>query len=66
MNAPQIERRKMPQLDKDTQKEALKEALHEWLDEKFAAFGKWTLAGLMSATFTGLAYLFLTAQGWHK
>lgn len=53
-------------LDPELQKQAVKEALHEWLDEAFAAFGKWTFMGLMAAAFTGLIYLMLVGMGWHK
>ncbi|MFZ6767526.1 hypothetical protein ACO0LM_10605 [Undibacterium sp. Di26W] len=56
--------------DKDLQrlaeKEAIKEALQEWLDKQFALFGKWTLAGLAAAGLAGLVYLALMGQGWHK
>lgn len=53
-------------LDPKDQKEILKEALHEWLDAKFAAFGKWTLMGMAAAAFSGLAYFALIGLGWHK
>lgn len=32
--------------DKEVVKDALKDALKEWLDEKFATFGKWSLASI--------------------
>lgn len=47
-------------------KQALKEAIKEWLDEQFAMFGKWTLMGLASAGIAALGYLILTTSGWHK
>lgn len=47
-------------------KEVVKEALEEWLDKKFAQFGKWTLGGLCALAFAGLVYLALAGQGWHK
>lgn len=56
----------MPDLDKDAMKEALKEGIHEWLNERFAQFGKWTLSGLMAAAFAGAVYLALKGQGWNK
>lgn len=56
----------MPTIDPKLQKEAMKEALHEWLTEQFAAFGRWTFYGLMAAAFAGLVYLALTGAGWHK
>lgn len=45
-------------------KAALKEALQEWLDKQFALFGKWTLAGLLSAALAGAVYLAI--HGWAK
>lgn len=47
-------------------KEALKDALKEWLDEKFASFGKWSFYGMASAALFALAYFLLIANGWHK
>lgn len=44
---------------------ALKEALKEWLDEKYAEIGKWTLHGLLAAGVVALAYFILTTNGWH-
>lgn len=41
-------------LSKDDVKEALKQAHKEWLDDHFAAFGRWTFmafAGLLFAAF---------------
>lgn len=49
-----------------TVKDALKEGINEWLDTKFAQFGKWTLGGLMAAGLAGLVYLALIGLGWHK
>ena len=47
-------------------KAALKEGLHEWLDEMFATFGRWSLTGLAAAGLAGLVYLALAGAGWHK
>lgn len=43
-------------------KELIKEALKEWLDEKFAQFGKWTLKSL-AAAFFGLVIYFAVSHG---
>jgi hypothetical protein len=59
------ERRKMP-VDKDTFKEAAKEALKEWLDEKYLVFGKWSLHGLLAMALAALVYWFMVSNGWHK
>lgn len=56
----------MPNIDKDLQKEILKEAISEWLDKQFATLGKWTLGGICSAGLAALAFWMLTSQGWHK
>lgn len=53
-------------IDKETQKEALKEAIHEWMNEQFATFGRWTFYGLLAAAFAGCVYLALKGQGWNK
>jgi hypothetical protein len=56
----------MPHIDRNVQKEAVKEALQEWLDKQFATLGKWTLGGLMSMGFAVLVYLYLAQNGWTK
>jgi hypothetical protein len=56
----------MGELDKNDVKEALKEGMREWLDEKFAIFGKWSLAGLGAMALTALCYFILSLNGWHK
>lgn len=47
-------------------KAAFKEGLKEWLDEKFADFGKWSLGGLAAMALAALTYFGLIASGWHK
>lgn len=37
-------------------KELIKEALREWLDEKFAEFGRWTAKSLAAIIFSLLVY----------
>lgn len=44
-------------------KKLIKEAFKEWLDEKFASFGKWTLKSLAAALF-GAALVFLVNHGF--
>lgn len=41
------------------QKEALKEALKEWLDEKFAQLGKWSLRTIAAVVFAIIVYYFI-------
>jgi hypothetical protein len=47
-------------------KEVLKEALKEWLDEKFAAFGRWSFTTIAILGLSALAYFILTINGWHR
>jgi hypothetical protein len=56
----------MPHIDPEIQKQAVKEALREWLNEQFAAFGRWSFYGLLASAFAGLVYLALVGAGWHK
>lgn len=56
----------MPNIDPEIQKQAVKEALREWLNDQFAAFGRWSFYGILAAAFAGLVYLALSGAGWHK
>lgn len=57
----------MPHIDdKELQKQAIKEAIREWLDEQFATLGRWTFHGLLAAAFAGAVYLALKGMGWSK
>lgn len=42
-------------------KEAIKEAIKEWLDERFAAFGRWTVMGIAAASFSWFVKMVLAA-----
>lgn len=50
---------------RDSQKELVKEALKEWLNDQWAAFGKWTAKGIAAMAFSALAYWWLSTHGWH-
>lgn len=54
----------MGDLSKEETKTAIKEAVGEWLDGQWAAFGKWSAAGLFSLAVAGLAYAFFTTHGF--
>lgn len=54
----------MPNIDKDVQKEAVKEAIQEWMDKQFATFGRWSFYGIVSMAVAGISYLFLSSHGW--
>ncbi len=47
-------------------KEAYKEAANEFLNDKFALFGKWSLGALAALGLTALVYFILSMSGWHK
>lgn len=56
----------MPDLTPDEQKQVIKQALKEWLNEQFAAFGKWSMFGILSMAFSAVVYIWLLDHGWHK
>jgi HEPN domain-containing protein len=47
---------------RDDLKEVFKEAHDEWMEKKFAEFGKWTLRGVAAAAFTGFVSLYVWAR----
>jgi hypothetical protein len=44
-------------------KEIVKEAINEWLDAKFAQFGKWSLMSIGAAGIAVIGYYFFTTHG---
>jgi hypothetical protein len=53
-------------LERGLTKEVVKEALKEWLDEKFALVGKWTVQGIVAAALAALVYFILAWNGWKQ
>ncbi len=53
-------------MDKNEMKQLFKDALKEWLDQKFADFGKWSAAGIAAMVLAAMAYLALRMNGWSK
>jgi len=51
----------MPSDDQHT-KDLIKEAIKEWLDERYASFGKWTVFGISSALF--IAFVKMVLASW--
>jgi hypothetical protein len=49
---------------KEIHKQAIKEAISEWLDKQFIALGKWTLKGLSAMGLAALVYLWAASHGW--
>lgn len=55
-----------PGVGPDDMKQAVKEALREWLDDQFARFGKWSAGAVAAMGLAALVYFILTMNGWHK
>jgi hypothetical protein len=53
-----------PEEQKELHKEAIKEAINEWLDKQYILFGKWTLRGMASAGLAMFLYGYAAAHGW--
>jgi hypothetical protein len=50
-------------LDREAQKEAIKEAISEWLDAQVVKFGWLTLKTLACFTIAGVGYVYLITHG---
>lgn len=48
--------------ENDRVKSALKEALKEWMDDKYAEFGKWSFHAILAGALAALAY-YLVSHG---
>ena len=48
----------------EEQKQAIKEGLQEWLNEKFSEFGKFSMRSLLAFLLVALVYLWASSQGW--
>jgi hypothetical protein len=53
----------MEYLTKEEAKQAVKEALNEWLDKQWIRFGKWTAGGFLSLAIVVFAWLYQKAHG---
>lgn len=56
----------MPRIGDDELKRLVKEAIHEWMNDRFAEFGKWSVYGIAVAALGYLAVAVLAGNGWHK
>lgn len=54
-----------PEEQKELHKEAIKEAISEWLDKQFTTLGKLTLKGIASLGLAALFYIWAAAHGWN-
>ena len=52
----------MSDISPEEQKALFKQALQEWLDARYAEFGKWTMRGLLAAALAAVL-IFLTGHG---
>lgn len=56
-----------PELSKDELKALFKEALKEWMDDKFRDFGKWSAASISVAILGAFMYFVFWVEGFkHK
>ena len=63
----QVSKVTMPdQLTKAEIKEAFKDGLKEWLNERAAMFGWISLASIVSAMLGVLAWFIIQSLGWHR
>lgn len=46
--------------------DAAKQAIREFLDEKFSTFGKWSFGAIAALALAALTYFILSTHGWHK
>lgn len=51
-------------MNEETIKAALKEAIKEWLDDKFTTLGKWTAGSLGAVIVAAAVYFVLHVNGW--
>lgn len=51
-------------IDRNDMKAAVKEALKEWLNERAAVVGWWSISMLAAAALAALVWLILAAHGW--
>ena len=51
--------------DEELMKKAAKEAIREFLDEKFTVFGRWSFYSLLALGLVAMVYFILLSQGWH-
>lgn len=54
----------MGNLTKQELKQAAKEAISEWLDQQFTAFGKWSATAIAALALCALLYFILKTSGW--
>lgn len=63
---PTIDEQQIREAVKAVAKDAAKEAMAEFLNAKFAAFGKWSLAGIGAMFLVAIIYFVALMNGWHR
>ena len=53
-----------PEEQKELHKEAIKEAIQEWLDKQYSVVGRWTVKGFRAMFVVAVVYLWAAAHGW--
>lgn len=46
------------------QKEVVKQAIKEWMNERYAEVGRWTVRIVLTTALTGLLYAYIQARGF--
>ncbi len=56
----------MTNLTQAEMRAAIRDAIKEWLDERFAEFGRWSLGAFMASLLAALIVFILHMNGWHN
>lgn len=54
-----------PEEQKELHKEAIKEAIQEWLDKQFITVGRWTIKGFAAMGLVSMLWIYAAAHGWN-
>jgi hypothetical protein len=54
-----------PEEQKELHKEAIKEAIQEWLDKQFITVGRWTIKGFAAMGLVSMLWIYAMAHGWN-
>lgn len=54
----------MTDLNTQDQKDLIKQAIKEWMDEKYAEVGRWTVKVIITAALSALLFFYIKTQGF--
>lgn len=54
----------MTDLNSNDQKELIKQAIKEWMDEKYAEIGRWTVRVVLTSALSGLLFWYIQTKGF--